>query len=247
LVTTLVVLQPSYLPWLGYFDQIRRCDCFVFYDDVQYDKNGWRNRNRIKAVAGPVWLTVPVRTGGRMGQAINEVEIASTSPWAPKHLKTIGEAYAHAPHRAAYLPALADLLDRQWERLADLDISLVRLMCGWFGLSRPMVRSSELGIGGDRNTRLLALCRHFGVDTYLSGNAAQAYLDEPMFASQGIRVEWQDFRHPEYPQQHGPFVSHLSALDLVLNVGEECAAVLAGAGRAEARSTAAPAGDLPED
>jgi WbqC-like protein len=246
-VTTLVVVQPSYLPWLGYFDQIRRCDRFVFYDDVQFDKNGWRNRNRVKAAAGPVWLTVPVRTGGRMGQAINEVEIANTIPWARKHLKTIGEAYARAPHCAAYLPALAGLLDRQWERLADLDISLIRLMCRWFGLSRPMARSSELGIEGDRNTRLLALCRHFGADTYLSGNAAQAYLDVEMFAAEGIRVEWQDFRHPEYPQRHGPFVSHLSALDLVLNVGEECAAVLASAARAVARSTAVPAGDLPED
>jgi hypothetical protein len=109
------------------------------------------------------------------------------------------------------------------------------------------VRSSELGIGGDRNTRLLTLCRHFGADTYLSGNAAQAYLDVAMFAAAGVRVEWQDFRHPEYPQQHGPFVSHLSALDLVLNVGKECAAVLAGGSRAEVRGTADRAGDLPED
>ena len=105
-MTTLVVLQPSYLPWLGFFDQVRRCDRFVFYDDVQYDKDGWRNRNRIKAAAGPVWLTVPVRTRGRMGQPIDEVEIANATPWARKHLKTIEEAYARAPHRDAYLRAV---------------------------------------------------------------------------------------------------------------------------------------------
>ena len=181
-MTTLVVLQPSYLPWLGFFDQVRRCDRFVFYDDVQYDKEGWRNRNRIKSAAGPVWLTVPVRTRGRMGQPINEVEIANATPWAPKHLKTIEEAYARAPRRDHYLRPLAELLLRKWERLADLDMALSRLMCVWFGLDRPMVRASELGIEGDRNTRLVALCRHFGADTYLSGNAAQAYLDVTMFA-----------------------------------------------------------------
>jgi hypothetical protein len=246
-VTTLVVLQPSYLPWLGFFDQVRRCDRFVFYDDVQFDKHGWRNRNRIKAASGPVWLTVPVHTRGRMGQPINEVEVANATPWARKHLKTIEEAYARAPQRDAYLRPLAELLLRKWERLADLDMALSRLMCGWFSLDRPMVRASELGIGGDRNTRLVALCRHFGADTYLSGNAAQAYLDVAMFAAHGIRVEWQNFRHPEYQQQHGPFLPYLSALDLVLNVGEECAAVLAGAGRTDASDTAGLAGDLPED
>jgi WbqC-like protein family len=246
-VTTLVVLQPSYLPWLGFFDQVRRCDRFVFYDDVQYDKNGWRNRNRIKSAAGAVWLTVPVRTRGRTGQAINEVAIAKTSPWARKHLTSIAEAYARAPHRDAYLPLLAAILERQWERLVDLDIALSRLMCGWFGLDRPMFLASELGIGGDRNTRLVALCRHFGADTYLSGNAAQAYLDVALFAAHGIRVEWQNFQHPEYPQLHGPFVPLLSALDLVLNVGEECADVLARAGRSVASGATSAGDNLAED
>ena len=225
-MTTLVVLQPSYLPWLGFFDQVRRCDHFVFYDDVSYDKNGWRNRNRIKAASGPVWLTVPVRTKGRMSQPIHDVEITNTIPWARKHLKTVAEAYAASPHRDAYLPALAELLERPWDRLADLDIAISKLMCGWFGLQRPMHRSSELGIGGDRNARLLSLCQHFGVTTYLSGNAAQSYLDVGLFTDHGIQVEWQDFQHPEYPQLHGPFLPLMSALDLVLNVGEECSAVL---------------------
>ncbi len=226
-MTTLVVLQPSYLPWLGFFDQVRRCDHFVFYDDVSYDKNGWRNRNRIKAASGPVWLTVPVRTKGRMSQAIHDVEITNTIPWARKHLKTIAEAYAASQHRDAYLPALTELLERPWDRLADLDIAASKLMCGWFGLERPMHRSSELGIGGDRNARLLALCQYFGATTYFSGNAAQSYLDVGLFTEHGIQVEWQDFQHPEYPQLHGPFLPLMSALDLVLNVGEECSAILA--------------------
>jgi hypothetical protein len=228
-MTTLVVLQPSYLPWLGFFDQVRRCNHFVFYDDVPYDKNGWRNRNRIKTASGPVWLTVPIRTKGRLGQLINKVEIANTVHWARKHLTSISEAYAAAPFRDAYLPALADLLQRRWERLADLDIAVSKLMCIWFGLERPMYRSSELGIGGDRNSRLLALCHHFGATTYLSGDAARAYLDTGLFAEHGIHVQWQEFKHPQYPQQHGPFLPYMSALDLVLNVGDESAPVLATA------------------
>lgn len=227
-MTTLVVLQPSYLPWLGFFDQVRRCDHLVFYDDVAYDKDGWRNRNRIKAASGPVWLTVPVRTKGRINQPIDQVEIVNSLPWQRKHLKTIAEAYAAARHLDVYLGALAELLERRWDRLAELNITASRLMCGWFGLERPMHRASELGIDGDRNTRLLALCRHFGATTYLSGNAAHAYLDVGLFAEQGIHVEWQNFKHPEYPQLHGPFLPQLSALDLVLNVGEECSAVLTG-------------------
>lgn len=233
-MTTLVVLQPSYLPWLGFFDQVRRCDHFVFYDDVQFDKHGWRNRNRVKSARGPVWLTVPVRASGRMGQLINEVEIADATHWARKHIQTVEQLYAGSPHRDAYLPELADVLNLKWERLADLDIESSKVMCGWFGLKRPMYRSSELGIDGDRNTRLLALCKHFGVDTYLSGDAARIYLDVDLFEANGVRVEWQNFQHPEYPQMHGEFIPYLSALDLLLNVGEQSRAVLEGDARREA-------------
>ncbi len=225
-MTTLVVLQPSYLPWVGFFDQVRRSDIFVFYDDVPFDKHGWRNRNRIKTAAGPLWLTVPVRHKGRMGQRIDEVEIQPSLPWARKHLRSIEQAYQRAPYLASYLPALTELLTRPWDRLADLDIALSQQLCLWLGLERPMLRSSQLGVGGDRNGRLLDLCRHFQADTYLSGSAARSYLDVAAFAGDGVRVEWQDYRHPEYPQLHGPFMPYLSGLDLLLNMGPEASAIL---------------------
>lgn len=223
---TLVVLQPGYLPWLGFFDQLKRSDVFVFYDEVQFDKNGWRNRNRIKSPAGPQWLTVPVRINS-LSQRIFETEIDSRQPWARKHLGTIKQCYAKAPYLRRYLPELEELLaGRRWERLVDLDIAVIELFCAWLGIERPMLRASKLEITGERNERLLNMCRHFGARRYLSGNAAQGYLNADLFASHGIEVEWQNYQHPIYPQQHGEFVPFLSALDLLLNCGDKSSSII---------------------
>lgn len=224
---TLAVLQPSYLPWLGFFDQVRRADIFVFYDDVQYDKNGWRNRNRIKSPGGPHWMTVPVRIAA-LTQRINETEIDNRQAWARKHVGTVRQFYAKAPFLNRYLPGLEELLAGQrWESLVDLDEAVVHLICGWLGLECRTVRSSELAISGERSERLLKLCQHFGARRYLSGSAARSYLDVELFAREGIEVEWQDYQHPVYPQQHGEFVPFLSTLDLLLNCGEESASIIA--------------------
>ncbi len=215
------MLQPGYLPWLGFFDQMRRCNTFVLYDDVQYDKGGWRNRNRIKAKDGPQWLTVPVLTKGRFGQRLLDVEIDSTRPWAQTHLRSIRQCYASAPFVDRYLPELTEILARPWHRLVELDIELITLMSGWLGLRKKIVRSSEVGIGGSRSERLVDLCIYFGVTRYLTGDAARAYLDVSLFAERGIEVEWHGFSHPTYHQQHGDFVPYLSALDLIFNRGEK--------------------------
>jgi hypothetical protein len=227
-MTTVVVLQPSYLPWLGFFDQMRRADVFVYYDDVQFDKHGWRNRNRIKSAAGPQWLTVPVRHHGLDKPRILDVEIDNRAPWARKHIGGIRQCYAKAPYVGRYLPELEELLQRPWERLVDLDLAVAEQMCTWLGLQRRTVRSSELGIGGERSERLLKICQHFQASRYVSGNAAQAYLDVELFARHGIAVEWQNFEHPVYPQQHGEFVGYLSAIDLLLNCGDASYAILSG-------------------
>ena len=226
---TVVVLQPGYLPWLGFFDQLRRADVFVYYDDVQYDKHGWRNRNRIKTQAGPLWLTVPVRHAGLDMPRVLDVEIDSRTPWARKHLASIRQAYARAPFLGQYLPALEELLQGRWERLVDLDLAAAALLAEWLGLRRRIERSSELGIGGERTERLVNICRHFGATRYVSGDAAQDYLDESRFEAQGIAVDWQRFSHPVYPQLHGEFLPYMSALDLVLNCGPEAADVLSAA------------------
>lgn len=225
---TLAVLQPGYLPWLGFFDQLLRSDIFVLYDDVQFNKNGWRNRNRIKSTAGaPHWLTVPVHVRS-LEQRLLETEIDNRQPWARKHLGTIRQFYANAPGLKRYLPELEEVLaGRRWEGLVDLDEAVIGLLCSWLGLERQMVRSSTLNVPGERSERLLNLCLHFGVRRYLSGNAAQSYLEVERFTESGIEVVWQNYEHPAYPQQHGTFVPFLSILDLVLNCGENSASIIA--------------------
>lgn len=216
---SLAVIQPSYIPWLGYFDQIARSDIFVFYDDVQYDKNGWRNRNRIKTSQGPVWLSVPVLKSGRTRQLINEVEIDNSGPWARKHIKTIAQAYAKAPYVNLVIARLKPVLKRPWHFLSDLNIEIITVLCQMMGITTPLYRSSALRVEGDRNGRLIALCKHFNAMNYLSGNAAQSYLDVSAFEKCNLSVTWQNYRHPGYSQLHGPFMPHLSIVDLLMMVG----------------------------
>lgn len=227
-MTTLAVLQPGYLPWLGFFDQMRRADVFVYYDDVQFDKHGWRNRNRIKTPAGPHWLTVPVRHHGLGQPSILDVQIETTQPWARTHVRTLRQYYARAPFVDAYLPELSELLERPWTRLVDLDLAVAGLMARWLQAAPVIHRSSELGVGGEKSDRLLKLCAHFGATRYLTGDAARSYLEVEQFAAQGVEVVWQEYPHPVYPQLHGNFIPYLSAIDLILNCGSQSAAVLRG-------------------
>ena len=225
-MTTLVVLQPGYLPWLGYFDLLKKADVFVHYDDVQFDKHGWRNRNRVKGPKGAVWLTVPVLHGGRGAQSILEVEIDNRQSWRRKQLSTLEQLYARAPFSKAYLPRLREILDRPWSRLVDLDFAVIEWLAETLGIATPRYRSSELDIGGSRNERLINLCRHFAASRYMSGDAARAYLDVTAFAAAGVEVVWHNYAHPTYLQQHGEFLPYLSVIDLLLNEGGNSLAIL---------------------
>jgi WbqC-like protein family len=227
-LTTLAILQPGFLPWLGFFDQMIRSDVFVLYDDVQFDKHGWRNRNRIKTANGTAWLTVPMRHSGRQGQSIREAEIDNSRKWARKLVETVRQAYAGAPHREPYSLQFAQVLAEPGERLLDLDVRFINLISSWLDIRTQVVRSSDLGIEGSQSGRLIEICRHFGARRYLSGNAAKAYLDTELFDKACIEVVWQDYVHPRYRQLHGEFVPYLSALDLVLNMGPESPKVLRG-------------------
>jgi len=222
-----VVLQPSYLPWLGFFDQLFRADVFVLYDDVQYDKNGWRNRNRIKTPGGPQWLTVPVLTSGRGPQPINEVRIRNDRTWARKHLAAIEQNYARTPFFDLYWEELSNLLRYRWERLVDLTMAGIHLLAGWLGTNTIILCSSQMGIrSDDRNERLLRICQHLRATVYMSGRKAVEYLDVSRFRRAGIAVQFQDYEHPVYRQPHGPFMPYLSTLDLLLNHGLDSLEIL---------------------
>lgn len=228
------IIQPVYLPWLGYFEQIARTDHFVLYDDVQYTKQDWRNRNRIPGANGPIWLTVPVRKAP-FGTPIHEIAIDNRHRWVAKHLKSVTATYARAPHYAVWFDRLRGVLDREWDRLADLDAALIALLCDGFGIDTPTSRSSRTpgdpGFVGQfdasaddpaitrRNMRLVELCRHHGAQVFYIGARAADYIDLPLFARFGIRVVFQDYRHPDYPQVTRDPQSHMAAIDLLMMAG----------------------------
>lgn len=223
-----VVLQPGYLPWLGFFDQFHRSDAFVVYDDVQFDRRGWRHRNRIKGPTGVQWLTVPVLKKGHYTQLIRDTRIDVSYGWQRKHLGSLRASYVRAPYFDRYYPEIERTLQRNWIFLIDLDLAMIELLLKWLGLQRPMHFASEIGGAGRSTQRLYEICAALGATAYLSGDAARAYLEEALFAAHGMRVEYQCYAHPFYRQLFGSFVSHLSAIDLVFNHGPDSLPILTG-------------------
>lgn len=221
-----VILQPSYLPWRGVFHQIRMADVFVHYDDVQYDKHGWRNRNRVKTANGPAWLTVPVMAHGNVVEhtPIRDIRIAPDQPWQAKHWRTIEQSYRKAPHFARTAEAIRPFFERPVERLADLTIPLTETLAGLLGITGTrFVRSSDLGGQGTKTDRLLGLLTGLGATDYWSGPAAKEYLEEGKLAAAGIRTHWFAYDYPEYPQLHGAYDGQLSVLDLLCMTGPSAA------------------------
>jgi len=222
---TIGILQPGYLPWLGFFEQIARVDAFVIYDDVQFDKGGWRNRNRVKSPNGPVWLTVPVLTKSQANLNIREVRISQTETWSSKHIRTIKQYYSKAEYYE-YADELFKILERRWDFLIDLDMEIIRWMKDKFSLDNEIYLSSELDIRGDRIQRLINIIKHLDGNVFYEGAAGKNYIDIQEFREHGVEVEFQDYNHPKYSQLHGEFISHLSALDLLLNCGPDSRRIL---------------------
>jgi hypothetical protein len=219
----IAILQSNYLPWKGYLDIIGLVDEFILYDDVQYTRRDWRNRNRIVTPAGIQWLTIPVKVKGRYVQKINETEV-SDPLWAQNHWKTIRHAYNHAPFFAQYRDRFEELyLDIKQEMLSIINKTFLTLLCDLFAIKTSLIWSSAYDLADGRVERLIGLCEAAGANVYLSGPAARDYLDENLFRAKGIAVEWMDYSgYPEYPQLHGyPFDHKVSAIDLLFNVGPD--------------------------
>lgn len=219
-----VILQPSYIPWRGYFDQIRKADLFIFYDDVQYDKHGWRNRNQIKTVQGKQWLTIPVHSQGvTKGVAIKDVRIDGARPWARHHLKALTFAYGKAPYFQDYLPLLESFYSRRDVCLAEFTIETTMALSHALGItSTRFLRSSELaGIEGLKTDRLIQILKRVGATHYISGPAARDYIDPDKFSRAGITLEYMEYNYPEYPQLYPPFDPFVTILDLLFMTGKD--------------------------
>jgi len=217
-VTTVAIMQPTYLPWCGYFDLMDQVDLFVYLDAVQFDRRSWQQRNRVKSRDGALWLTVPVQSKGKRDQLICDVELDATSDWATKHIKTIGQCYARASHYTDRVEPIVEVLGAGFERLADLNVALIDALCSMLGVQTETVRSTALAPSGGKGELLVAICKELGATRYVSPPGSRDYLDEHNpFPAAGIDLCYQAYEHPVYDQLFGEFVSHLSVVDLLMN------------------------------
>lgn len=229
-MTTVAIHQPNYLPWLGYFYKIVNCDTFVFLDNVQYSKGGFINRNRIKTPQGVTWLTVDVLTRGRYGQLIKDTEIKNNISWGSAHkksLQSLRQSYSRAPYFEKYLACLDAAFCTEREKLAELNIFLVKTICKALGIDGVrFLRASELDVAGESTQLLVNICQSVGASTYLSGPSGRTYLDESVFATRDIELRYTDFKHPVYAQLYGDFTPNMSIVDLIFNEGERSLDIL---------------------
>jgi len=221
------IMQPTFLPWLGYFGLMASVDLFVFLDDVQFDKRSWQQRNRIKTPNGVIWLTVPVLTKGRRDQTINEAEIQPDAKFPDAMWRTLEMSFAKAPFAGRYLPELRGIMAENATRVGDLNIAIINWMAAHFGISTPTRRASATPVSSAKADRLVDLCRAHDVTDYLSPPGSKAYLDESdAFANAGIALDYFDYAHPQYAQLYGAFEPYMSALDLLVNEGPKAGEIL---------------------
>ncbi len=227
-MTLITIHQPNFLPWPGFFHKWMLADAMVLLDTVQYEKNDWLNRNRIKTVQGTQWVTVPV--GYRYPQKINGVPIAGQH-WAHKACRSIEQSYAKAPYLATYWPPVREVLQRPYDMLRDLNVALIRVLGDALGCDAPLYLASALGVEStDPTERLVDLCLALRGDAYLSGREGRVYLRQERFGQAGLALDFQQVEAPVYPQLHGDFISYLSVLDVLFNAGADASGIICGMG-----------------
>lgn len=215
------VLQSNYIPWKGYFDIIHDADVFIFYDDVQFTKNDWRNRNKIKSSNGTNWLSIPV--GSDLHKLVCETPIPDMR-WAKKHWLTIEQFYGKAPYFKTYREFFETVYKgMQWDNLSTLNQFIIRgISIDLLGIGTQFDDSRHFVLQGRKNDRLLDLVSQSGADVYISGPAARDYIDEQSFAAAGISIVYKDYAgYPEYPQFYPPFTHYVSILDLLFQTGPD--------------------------
>ena len=218
-MVTAVIMQPTHLPWVGYFDLMEQCDVFVFLDSVQFARRSWQQRNRIKTSQGELLLTVPVVSKGLREQRICDTHIDRAVEFEKKHAASIRAAYAKAPYYEKISAGYKLITEKKHQMLADLNIELIEWLANILGIERKTVRSSSLAVSGKRSELLLEICRSVGADRYLSPLGSKEYLEDDALMTQDRAIEllFHEYAPVEYPQLHGDFIPSLSAIDLVMN------------------------------
>jgi hypothetical protein len=220
--------QPAFFPWLGYFHRIAISDIHVVLDDVQFEKNSYTNRNKIKTPDGTLWLTVPLITSGRFGDlAINKIEIVKGGKWEKKIVESVRQFYRKAPFFKEYFPFIEDtFLNHEWTLLNDLILHLNSYFLSVLEINTPIVYSAQLGTEGTKSDLVLNICKKMGCKTYISGPLGKNYINEESFAINDINITYHEYNHPEYKQLYSGFTPNLSIIDLIFNCGKESADIL---------------------
>jgi len=213
-----VVLQPSYLPYAGVFALIDLADVFVFYDDVQFVKQSWQQRNRIKTDNGQLWLTVPVQHN--LGQRICDTRIAENSNWSGKHYKSLLQNYGSTEQWPAYEDTIKNIYDITWNYLSDLNIYAIKMLTMALEIKEPRyLYSSRMSLTGQATERLIMLLKEVGATEYISGMAGRRYIEPAQFREAEIKLTWFRYEHSPYPQiKGGDFLPYMSIIDLMCNV-----------------------------
>jgi len=232
-MSTVAIMQPTYLPWIGYFALMDRVDCFIYLDSVQFERRGWQQRNRIKTARGEVWLTVPVAKKGMRDQKIAEVDILYGPEFPRRHIDILTASYRKAAFFDAHAPVLYDILRSGHQKLADLTIAICEWLANAFGITSRRIRSGSLENAGTKADLLVHLCRQIGATHYISPIGSHAYLaGSDAFAKAAIELSYHGYEHPVYPQLHGPFVQFMAVIDLLFNVGPKSLEVIRSGQRA---------------
>lgn len=220
--------QPAFFPWLGYFHRIAISDQHIVLDDVQFEKNSYVNRNRIKTQGDPLWLTVPLLTSGKFWDlAINKVEISHNSKWQKKIIESVRQFYRKSPYFNDYFPFLEDaFLNHEWILLNDLTKHLNNYFLQVLEINTPIIYSTDMQVEGAKSDLVLNLCKKVNCTTYISGPFGKDYLDKESFDTNGIDIYYHEYRHPVYPQLYTGFIPNLSVVDLLMNCGPESKNVL---------------------
>jgi hypothetical protein len=216
----LSIHQPAYLPWLGYFDKILRSDIFVYMDNVQFERNSFINRNRIKTPQGAIWLTVPVKLKGHTGKTIQETEIDNSKNWRKDHLSTIFFNYKKARNFSVLYPELEKLYAKEYVSVSALCFDQLLFWLAWLGIKKEIIKASELGLTAEKSDLVLEICEKLSATKYLSGALGRDYLELGKFKLAGIEIELQEYKQPVYEQLWGEFIPNLSILDYCLNAGD---------------------------